>query len=72
MEHLVQILARLKEGGFTEHVYRNNEQWHCNGSVLHNTISIISCFWFDELTDQRITVYCVSNRDIKGVAVTMD
>lgn len=72
MKHtLIEVLQELEALGFSHHIYQNNDGLWChNGQPIERASEIICKFWFDESTDERISVYGISSAcGLKGTAV---
>jgi hypothetical protein len=69
---LLIILNIAHEQGFTEHIYKseNENYWNCKGYPLVDIEILASTIFYDE-NDQRITVLCISANGglLKGVAI---
>ena len=70
METLCKIIEELRLLGFNYHVYFANDCWHCDGRPLINAILSNHKIWYDEISDQRVDIHCVTSGEIKGVGVT--
>jgi len=66
---LSEIIKNLHDLGYSANIHNIGGKLYFNGKELVEPIKWIHAHWFDDFTDERITIYCCIAGTIKGTFI---